>query len=127
MQKVEVELEDDLTGGPADETLMFGVDGRDYEIDLNAKHAASFRKQLAAFVGRARLAPRHRRGLTPRSASTREHSRQIRAWAERHGFEVAEYGRLPVHVIQEYERAHTDARPTADERKVASTRTRRKH
>jgi Lsr2 len=66
MQKVQVQLEDDLTGGPADETLMFRVDGRDYEIDLNAKHAASLRKQLAAFVERAKLVPRHRRRSTPR-------------------------------------------------------------
>jgi nucleoid-associated protein Lsr2 len=40
-QKVEVQLEDDLTGGPADETVMFGVDGRDYQVSLNAEHAAS--------------------------------------------------------------------------------------
>ena len=54
MQRLDVQLEDDLTGGPADETVVFGVDGRDYQIDLNAKHAAAFRKQLAAFIKRAR-------------------------------------------------------------------------
>jgi hypothetical protein len=127
MQKVQVQLKDDLTGGPADETFMFGVDGRDYEIDLNAKHAASFRKQLAAFVERARLVSRHRRRSTPRSAASRERSRQIRAWAERRGFEVAEHGRLPAQVIQEYERAHTDTRPATRERRIASSRTKRKH
>jgi hypothetical protein len=127
MQKVDVQLEDDLTGGPADETLAFGVDGRDYEIDLNAKHAATFRRQLGAFVERARLVPRHRWRSTPRSAATRERSRQIRAWAERRGFEVAEHGRLPAHVVQEYERAHADAQPAMRERRIASSRTRRKH
>ena len=53
-QKVTVALEDDLTGGPADETVRFSVEGTDYEIDLSAKNAAAFRKQLAPFVEHAR-------------------------------------------------------------------------
>jgi hypothetical protein len=127
MQKVEVQLEDDLTGGPADETVMFGVDGRDYQIDLNAKHAASFRKQVAAFVQRARPVALRRSRSPARSAASRERSRQIRAWAERRGFEIAEHGRLPDHVIQEYESAHADAGPARDERRIASSRTGRRH
>ena len=39
-QKVSVVLEDDLTGGPAEQTVRFAFDGTDYEIDLNAKNAA---------------------------------------------------------------------------------------
>ena len=38
-QKVTVALEDDLDGGPADETMRFGFEGTDYEIDLSAKNA----------------------------------------------------------------------------------------
>src|ERR1700735_5432703 len=95
MQKLEVQLEDDLTGGPADETVMFGVDGREYQIDLNAKHAATFRKQLAAFVERARLVRRNRPRSAARSVASRERSREIRAWAGQQGFEVGAHGRLP--------------------------------
>ncbi len=36
-QKVTVVLEDDLTGGPAEQTVRFAFEGTDYEIDLNAK------------------------------------------------------------------------------------------
>ena len=43
-QKVTVELEDDLDGGPADETVRFGVDGSDYEIDLSKRNAAALRR-----------------------------------------------------------------------------------
>jgi hypothetical protein len=46
-QKVSVVLEDDLTGGPAEQTIRFAFDGTGYEIDLNAKNAAKFSKQLA--------------------------------------------------------------------------------
>src|ERR1700729_2558841 len=127
MQKLEVQLEDDLTGVPADETVTFGVDGREYQIDLNAKHAATFRKQLATFVERARLVRRHRPRSTARSVASRERSREIRAWAEQQGFEVAGHGRLPAHVIQEYERAHSDAHRVGQGRRIASSRTRRRH
>ena len=57
-QKVTVVLEDDLTGGPADETLRFAADGTDYEIDLSAKNAAAFRKLLAPYIEHARKAGR---------------------------------------------------------------------
>ena len=45
--KVTIALEDDLEGGPADETVRFAVGGAQYEIDLNKKNARAFRKQLA--------------------------------------------------------------------------------
>jgi len=44
--KITAALEDDLDGGPADETLRFGLGGREYEIDLNEKNARTFRQQL---------------------------------------------------------------------------------
>ena len=52
--KVTVTLEDDLNGGPADETLWFGLDGTEYEIDLNKKNARAYRKHLAPFIEHAR-------------------------------------------------------------------------
>jgi len=57
-QKVTVILEDDLTGGPAKHTVRFAFDGTDYEIDLNAKNAAAFGKQLAPYIEHARKAGR---------------------------------------------------------------------
>src|SRR6266567_7362111 len=40
-QKVTVALEDDLTGGPAQQTVQLAVDGTDYETGLSAKNAAA--------------------------------------------------------------------------------------
>jgi hypothetical protein len=54
--KVTVTPEDDLNGGPADETVWFGLDGTEYEIDLNKKNARAFRRQLAPFIEHARKA-----------------------------------------------------------------------
>ena len=111
MQKVEIQLEDDLTGGPADETVEFGVDGRAYELDLNARHAADLRHRLAPFVERARLVQQRRFKATARTAASRARSGQIRAWAEQQGVTVSARGRLPASVIQEYEKAQSGEQP----------------
>jgi hypothetical protein len=60
--KMTVMLEDDLDGGPADETLRFRLDGSEYQVDLNKKNARAFRKQLAPFVEHARKADQRRPG-----------------------------------------------------------------
>src|SRR5215467_7420438 len=94
-QKVTVALADDLTGGPADETVRFAVEGTGYEIDLNAKNAAAFRTLLAPYIEHARKAGRapSRRGR--RTAASRQRSGEIRAWAKQHGLAVSERGRIP--------------------------------
>jgi hypothetical protein len=53
-QRVSVELQDDLDGGPADETLRFGIGGSEYEIDLSKKNASRFRRQIAPCIEHAR-------------------------------------------------------------------------
>ena len=50
-QRVHIVLEDDLDGSDADETVMFGLDGANYEIDLSTKNAAKLRDALASYVG----------------------------------------------------------------------------
>jgi Lsr2 len=60
-QKVTAALEDDLDGGPADETVRFGLAGAEYEIDLSNKNAAAFRRTLAPFIDHARTAGRGQR------------------------------------------------------------------
>jgi LDH2 family malate/lactate/ureidoglycolate dehydrogenase len=101
--KITVALEDDLEGGPADETVRFGVGGTQYVIDLNKKNAQAFRKQLAPFVEHARRAGRGQR--RPRIASPRQRSGDIRAWAKAQGIAVSGRGRIPASVVEQYEAA----------------------
>jgi hypothetical protein len=122
MQKVDVQLEDDLTGGPADETVQFSLEGRAYEIDLNAKHAQRFRRELAPFIEHARPARSIDHRTTPRTAASRERSRQIRAWAERQGLSVTARGRLPGTVVEEYQRAHSDGQAAGRGRRAGAGR-----
>lgn len=103
--KITVALEDDLDGGPADETVRFGVDGTDYEIDLNKKNAAAFRRSLAPFVEHARRAGRVQRRQAVRSAASRERGSDIRAWARDQGIAVSGRGRIPASVVEQYQAA----------------------
>jgi hypothetical protein len=105
-QKITVTLEDDLDGGPAVETMCFGLDGSEYEIDLSKKNADRLRKMLAPFIDQGRRATgrgQGRRGAHP--ASTRQRSADIRAWAREHGISVSERGRIPANVVEQYEAA----------------------
>jgi Lsr2 len=102
-QKVTVELEDDLDGGPADETMRFGFDGSDYEIDLSKKNAARFRSQLEPYLEHARKAGRGQRRRSARTPSSRQHSGAVRAWAREQGITVSERGRIPASIIDQYE------------------------
>jgi len=103
--KITVLLEDDLDGGPADETVRFGLDGVDYEIDLSKQHARAFRRDLASFLVHARRAERGRRRPSARSSSGRRRSGDIRAWAKNAGIEVSDRGRIPASVVAQYQAA----------------------
>jgi nucleoid-associated protein Lsr2 len=105
-QKVTVALEDDLTGGPADETVRFAVDGTDYEIDLSAKNAAAFGKRLAPYIEHGRRAGRAPSRRSGRTAANRQRSGDIRAWAKEHGLAVSERGRIPASVVEQYQAAN---------------------
>jgi hypothetical protein len=104
-QKITVALEDDIDGGPADETVRFGLGGTDYEIDLSRKNAAAFRRQLAPFIEHARRAGRGPRRRPGRTASSRERSADIRAWAKDQGITVSDRGRIPASVAEQYDAA----------------------
>ncbi len=103
--EITVVLEDDLDGGPADETVRFGLDGVEYEIDLSKQHARAFRRELASFLIHARRAERERRRRPARSSSGRRRSGDIRAWAKDAGIQVSDRGRIPASVVAQYQAA----------------------
>ena len=104
-QKVTVALEDDLDGGPADETVRFGLGGAEYEIDLSTKNAATFRKKITPFIEHARKAGRRPAREAARATASRQRSGDIRAWAKGQGITVSERGRIPASVVEQYQAA----------------------
>jgi hypothetical protein len=112
MRSITVTLVDDLDQAKAaDETVSFGLDGRDYEIDLSKAHAGELRKMASRYIAvarRARTAVQQRPGR--RTQADRERSRQIRAWAVEKGLMTSERGRIPEHVRHEYEATRRTSR-----------------
>src|SRR5260221_12380056 len=100
-----VVLEDDLDGGRADQTLEFGLDGTEYVIDLSARNAARFGRQLAPFIEHARKAGRGQRRRPGRPASAREGRSRIRAWAKNQGIAASERRRIPAGIAEQYDAA----------------------
>ena len=56
-----ITLHDDLDGTDAEETVVFSVDGNNYEIDLNSSHNKELRDALRPFIAAARTVKRTRR------------------------------------------------------------------
>ncbi|MBB1243103.1 Lsr2 family protein [Streptomyces durbertensis] len=110
-QKVQVLLVDDLDGGEADETVTFALDGKSYEIDLNAENAGKLRDALAEFVKAGRRTGRGSGGRAKAARSTTASSSsaetpKIRAWAKENGYEVNERGRVPTTIREAYKKAN---------------------
>jgi hypothetical protein len=104
-RRVAVALEDDLNGGPADETVRFGFAGAEYEIDLSKKNAAAFGKTFTPFVEHARRAGRGQARGPARTAASRRRSGDIRARAKDRGIAVSQWGRIPASVVEQYRNA----------------------
>jgi hypothetical protein len=104
-QRVQIILEDDFDGGEADETVAFGLDGSDYEIDLSSANASKLRDALAPWVAAARKTG-GRRGRRPVRAAAGPGSAEIRAWAQENGYQVSSRGRVPAEVREAYAKAN---------------------
>ena len=100
-----VSIHDDLTDEPANTTVSFGLDGRDYEIDLTDANAEELREMLDTYIAAGRKVGgtrRRRRGSSPVADVD---PKAVRAWAAAKGYEVSNRGRVPAAVIEAYRAA----------------------
>src|SRR5690348_5137779 len=97
---------DDLDGSEG--TVRFGLDGADYEIDLNAGHAQALREALARYVQAARRAGggsrRPVRGGRKAPADGLN-TTEVREWAKAQGIEVKDRGRVPAELVAKFKAA----------------------
>lgn len=108
VQKVVITLVDDIDGAAADETVLFSLDGVNYEIDLTAKHAAELRESFATWVGHGRRSGgRKVSGRRPRSGGgSGNDAGKIRVWARENGYTVSDRGRIPAEIAEAYAKAN---------------------
>jgi len=107
-QKIQTLFIDDLDGSAAEGTVRFGLDGAEYEIDLNAGHARELRDALARYVEAARRvrgsARRPVRG-SRRGPVGGLNTTGIREWARAQGIEVKDRGRVPADLMVKFKAA----------------------
>lgn len=106
-------LIDDVDGSEASETVMFGLDGTAYEIDLNEAHAEDLREVLSPYVSVARRAGSSNGGRSGRARGARPATsgdvdpKAVRAWAQANGVEVSPRGRINAAVLEQYRNANS--------------------
>lgn len=115
-----VKLIDDVDGSEAHETVFFGLDGKQYDIDLSAANAARLRKALEEFASAARRSGA--RAVLPvrtsvRTVAQRENAVAIREWATGQGMSVSARGRISAEIVQAYhlrDQAVTEPEPSPE-------------
>jgi hypothetical protein len=112
-QRTVVQLTDDLDGKAIPEgkgeTVRFGVDGQDYEIDLGEKNAQALRDVIGKYVAAGRRVGGGSRGGRSRGSSARARDydpKAVRAWAEAQGLEVSTRGRVPADLVTRFQEAN---------------------
>ena len=107
-QKVQTLVIDDLDGSDAEGTVFFGLDGRQYEIDLSTDHAEDLRAALARYIGAARkvTGTARRAGQNGRKTPASSTSNtDVRTWAKAQGLEIKERGRVSADILARYRAA----------------------
>ena len=92
-QRVQTLFIDDLDGTAAEGTVRFGLDGTEYEIDLNAaarRAGSSARRPVRS----GRKAPAN--GLN---------TVEVREWAKAQGIDVKDRGRVPAELVVKFKAA----------------------
>lgn len=116
-QKTIVTLVDDLTGEEAQDisTVEFSLDGVLYQLDLTDTNGETLRGALSPYIAAGRKIGGRRRGPRPShvrknngraSGYTRATFKAIRAWAKTNGYPVSDRGRIPLEVMQAWQRTH---------------------
>ena len=108
-QKIQTLFIDDIDGSEAEGTVRFALDGAEYEIDLNAKHAEALRKALSRYVEAARrssgTAARRPARTGRRTAASGLNTTEVREWAKAQGIEVKDRGRVPAELVVRFRAA----------------------
>ncbi|GAA2919680.1 Lsr2 family protein [Streptomyces thioluteus] len=110
-QRIITTFVDDLTGEASEDvqthTLM--LDGKQYEIDLNAANFTELFEGLRPYVrnGRKAKATGQTRSAGRGPANRSDETAKIRAWAKENGHEVNDRGRVPAGIREAYMKANS--------------------
>lgn len=105
-QKVSIEYIDDIDGSPLGddgETVEFGFEGRNYQIDLTEENAQKFREFMEVYVENGtRITARKTGGGRSSQKTSTVNNKAVREWARAEGYEISDRGRIPAEIIEAY-------------------------
>lgn len=102
--KVLTTLQDDIDGSNATQTIHFGLDGIEYEIDVSDRNANRLRNSLAEFITHGRKVGGKR--IRSKTASSGQvDTKAVRKWAQSNGIDVNARGRIPAEIVERYRAA----------------------
>ena len=105
-QRVQTVFIDDIDGGAADGTVRFGLDGTDYEIDLNGEHTNELRNALGKYIEHSRkVGGTARRASRGRGAASAIDTAKVREWARESGYDIKDRGRVSADLVAKYQAA----------------------
>lgn len=95
-------------------TFRFGVDGKEYEMDLCGLDLEKAEGVFGQYTGAARTAgfsftkaPGGRgNGRKPARVRNDDRNAKVRSWAKEQGMEVSDRGRIPAGIVAKYDAAH---------------------
>lgn len=126
-QKTSVAYVDDIDGSEATHNaVQFALDGVTYEIDLSEKNLKRLYENLAEFVAGARRTGGRRRAATTsvnghRPAAAHD-AGVVRAWLRENGHTIADRGRIPAEMVEEYKAAQGAQEQPVKTKAKAATR-----
>jgi Lsr2 len=100
-------ISDDLDGSPGASPVTFGLEHREYTIDLGSANLGRLRDALAPFIAAAQAQASGARGRTTTRGSTeREYNLvELREWAAKKKLKVPARGRVPRAIVEQYKAA----------------------
>lgn len=95
---------DDLDGATEGaRSVSFSLEGTTYDIDLCEANIEMMRVTLSPYIAVAR--PRAKQVQNKQGVGTdKEQLKEIRRWAHQHGFEFSDRGRIPIHIMDVYQK-----------------------
>jgi hypothetical protein len=105
VQKVVVRTTSDLSGSPEAQTVRFGYEGYDYQIDLTEAEHGQLGAFLSTYLTQGRRVGRSGgpgRRPAARAGGAVVDSNAVRTWARANGYEVSSRGRIPASIQEAY-------------------------
>lgn len=99
-------LVDDMDGGDADVTIAFVVNGDSFSLDLSHANAQKFWDAMRPFIAAAEHSKNARETVLLTELAGVEQRAAIRDWARKQGIDIADRGRIPQDIVEEFNRAH---------------------